>query len=252
MDRRLKTILFIVFALGTGAGLISFASLENNDKVCTEVIVSIENQHENHFIDELDVLKLVNDNGALAVIGESYTRINMRMIETRVNNEPFIRNAQLFRDHKGNLLVNVEQRRPIARIIRADGPDAYIADDGVILPVSEKFTSRVMLVSGVGMKALSESQIVTDDENSQLFKLINYINNDEFLRAQIAQIHFQANNEIILYPQITKQTIEFGGYDNMELKFKKLMIFYRQILPRKGWNVYKKVNLKYKDQIICD
>jgi cell division protein FtsQ len=109
-----------------------------------------------------------------------------------------------------------------------------------------------MLVSGAGMKALSESQIVIDDENSQLFKLINYINNDEFLKAQIAQIHFKADNEIILYPQMTKQAITFGSYENMELKFKKLMIFYQQILPRKGWNVYKKVNLKYKDQIICD
>lgn len=252
MGRRLKTILFIVIALGAGAGLIGFASSENNEKVCTEIIVSIANQHQNHFIDEIDILKLVNDNGTAVVIGESYARINMRMIEARVKNEPYIRNAQLFRDHRGNLIVNVEQRRPVARIIRSDGPDAYIADDGVILPVSEKFASRVVLVSGVGMKALSESQTLINGPNSQLFDLINYINNDEFLSAQIAQIHFEADNEIILYPQMTKQAIEFGGYDDKERKFKKLMIFYRQILPRKGWNIYKKVNLKYKDQIICD
>ena len=34
--------------------------------------------------------------------------------------------------------------RPIARIVRNDGPDGYIAEDGTIMPVSEKFTSRVV------------------------------------------------------------------------------------------------------------
>ena len=252
MNRQLKTILVLVFALGAGAGLIGFASSESDQKVCNEVVITINNQLQNHFIDELDVLKLVNDNGSEAVIGAPYSRINMRVIEARVKNEPFIRDAQLFRDHKGNLVVNVEQRRPVARIIRSNGPDAYIADDGVILPVSEKFSSRVVLVSGKGMKELSEIQQVKNTEYNELFELINYINQDEFLSAQIAQIHFEDDNEIILYPQISKQVIEFGGFDNMETKFKNLMIFYKQILPRKGWNVYKKVNLKYKDQIICD
>ncbi len=56
--------------------------------------------------------------------------------------------AQLFGDLKGNLIVNVELRRPIARIVQSDAPDAYIAEDGVIMPVSEKYTSRVMLLSG--------------------------------------------------------------------------------------------------------
>lgn len=248
----MKTILIIVIGLATGAGLIGFASSEHDGKICNDVIVTIDNQLNNHYIDELDVLQLVNDNGATAIIGESYGRINIRSIEERVKNEPYIRDAQLFRDHSGNLVVNVEQRRPVARIIRSDGPDAYIADDGALLPVSDKFSSRVVLISGNGMKALSESESLTEGEDNSLFELINYINHDEFLKAQIAQIHFKNENEIILYPQMTKQFIEFGGIEDMDAKFKKLMIFYEQILPRKGWNVYKKVNLKYKDQIICE
>ena len=37
---------------------------------------------------------------------------------------------------------------PIARIIQNYGPNGYIASDGTIMPVSDKFSSRVVLISG--------------------------------------------------------------------------------------------------------
>ena len=37
----------------------------------------------------------------------------------------------------------------------------------------------------------------------------------------------------------------------MEIKFKKLELFYKNILPTKGWNYYESVNLKFKNQIVC-
>ena len=252
MNTKLKSIVLGITAFVVLTGIIAFASAENDNRVCNEVVININNQLNNHFIDVNDVLSLVNDNGASAVIGESFGRINVRSIEERVKMEPFIRDAEIFRDHKGNLVVNVDQRKPVARIIRSDGPDAYIADDGYILPVSEKFSARVVLVSGTDMKGLSESVTIAEGEYEQLFEMINYINSNEFFKAQIAQINFENEDEVVLYPQMTKQLIDFGTLEHMEAKFKKLMIFYKQILPRKGWNVYKRVNLKYNDQIICE
>ena len=35
-------------------------------------------------------------------------------------------------------------------------------------------------------------------------------------------------------------------------KLKRLKIFYKQILPSKGWNSYEKVSVKYKNQIVCE
>ena len=102
------------------------------------------------------------------------------------------------------------------------------------------------------MKGLSESGSIAEGEYKALYDLINYIGADEFLKAQIAQIHFEEEDDIVMYPQVTKQLIEFGSYENMEAKFLRLLVFYKQILPRNGWNSYKKVNLKYNDQIICE
>jgi cell division protein FtsQ len=55
-----------------------------------------------------------------------------------------------------------------------------------------------------------------------------------------------------MYPQVGKQYIEFGKAEQIEEKFSKLTIFYQKILPFKGWNTYKRVNLKYFNQIVCE
>ena len=75
---------------------------------------------------------------------------------------------------------------------------------------------------------------------------------DEFLNAQIAEIEINKNKQLILYPQVTKQYIEFGELSDIESKIEKLNIFYKDILPFKGWNTYERVSLKFKNQIVCE
>ena len=60
-----------------------------------------------------------------------------------------------------------------------------------------------------------------------------------------------ANGEITIYPQVTGQIVEFGTPDGYEDKLRKLMVFYKEVLPQKGWTRYEKVNLKYEGQVIA-
>jgi len=82
--------------------------------------------------------------------------------------------------------------------------------------------------------------------------VLQYIDADPFWKAQIAQIELNENNELTLYPQVSKQVIIFGSPEDYEQKFKKLKVFFKQILPQKGWNKYEKVNIKYNNQIVCE
>jgi cell division protein FtsQ len=59
------------------------------------------------------------------------------------------------------------------------------------------------------------------------------------------------NLDLELQPQVTKQIVEFGKAEEVEKKFRKLMAFYKNILPYKGWNTYERVSLKFNDQIVC-
>lgn len=232
---------------------IGFANREQNSRSFGQIIFKIKNQFDNYFIAEKDLMGIVSIEGLDVSYGQHIKDLDLRRVEQKLEAEAFIKNAQIFRDLKGNLVVQVEQRRPIARIIRSNAPDAYISEDGEILPISENFTSRVMLISGQYTNNLVASEnIATKDHNRKYFEMIQYINLDPFWKAQIAQLDIDEKGEVKMYPQVTKQTVEFGLPNDMEEKFKKLRIFYLKVLPFKGWNSYKRVSLKYQDQIVCE
>ena len=249
---KMRPILFTVLGAATFILLIAFVNIGADGKVVKKVIISLENQLENHFVDDNDVLGMITNGYAESIEGATYKDLNVRTLENRVKVNSYVEDAEIFRDLKGNLIVKVVLRRPVARIVQYEGPDAYIAEDGALLPVSDKFSSRVLLITGSGTKEIAGSESIGKSEHSKLFELINYINADQFWKAQIAQIDMLENGDVKLLPQVTKQYIEFGDLNNIENKFKRLEIFYQDILPRKGWNSYSRVNVKYKNQIICE
>ena len=92
------------------------------------------------------------------------------------------------------------------------------------------------------------------DKNRILFKiysLAKFINKNKFLNTQIEQIYINKENGIELIPKVGKHLILFGDIDNMEEKFENLIAFYKKGLSKVGWDKYKKINLKYKNQVVC-
>lgn len=242
----------VVVALVGVSFLIAFGERKHGGNVVKDIVIELDNLNENHFLDEADVLKLVENSGQ-AIIGTGIDRINLKEIEAKLKYDRHISEAQLFGDLKGNLIVNVELRRPIARIVQSDALDAYISEDGVIMPVSEKYTSRVMLLSGPFVKKMIEmTDLKKTDEGKQILQMIDFIREDKFWKAQIAQMDIKADGKISLFPQVTGQRVEFGKAENIEEKFKKLMIFYKEILPQRGWTKYERVNLEYEGQVIAE
>lgn len=231
---------------------IAFTERRQGDVAIKDITIKIENLNENHFVDENDVLDLMElDQETLK--GAGLEEVNLKEIEKRVRQEPFIKEADIYSDIKGNVVIRVELRRPIARLVRNDGPDGYIAEDGTIMPVSSKYTSRVILISGGFIRTLLKQQNANDlEEGKQLMQLIQTIREDEFWNAQIAQLDIDSKANITMYSQVGDERIEFGKPDDQETKFKKLMIFYKEILPRTGWNKYKRVNLQYAGQIVAE
>ncbi|MCX8490194.1 MAG: cell division protein FtsQ [Cyclobacteriaceae bacterium] len=231
--------------------LIAFSEGKRGESVCKDIVVELNNLNENHFLDEADVLQLVEGSGE-PIKGVSISRVKLKQIERKLKYDKHILDAELFGDLKGNLIVNVKLRRPIARIVQNDAPDAYIAEDGVIMPVSEKYTSRVVLVSGAVKQLLESEDLNKSEEGKQLLGLIEFINENKFWKAQVAQLDIAKNGKISIYPQMTGQLIEFGKPENIEVKFKKLLVFYKEILPTRGWTRYERVNLEYEGQVIAE
>jgi cell division protein FtsQ len=248
----IKREIKIVAAVLIVGGIIAFTERRQGSASIKDITIKVKNDHENHFLDEDDIvglMELKKDN----LKGANLNRVNMKEVEKKIKRDPFVKDAQLYSDLKGNLVVSAELRRPIARIVRNDGPDGYISEDGMIMPVSDQFTSRVILISGSYVKQiLGQNKLNATASGVELMELINTIREDEFWNAQIAQLDIDSKMRITIYPQVGDERIEFGKPENVETKLKKLMIFYKEILPRMGWNKYDRVNLEYDGQIVAE
>ena len=231
---------------------IGFSERQQSSVSVKDVIIKIENIQENHFVDEQDIVQLMQlDFENLK--GANLNRLNLKEIETRIKSDRFIKSAQLYSDVKGNLVVKATLRRPVARIVRADGPDAYIGEDGTIMPVSEKYTSRVVLISGPYVRQfLLVDNILKHDDGQELMAMLQTIRTDDFWRAQVAQLDIDNKGRIFIIPQVGNQTIEFGQADKLDAKLRKLKIFYKEILPQMGWNKYKRISLEFEGQIVAE
>lgn len=243
---KITALLVVVFLL------IAVSERKQGTVAVKDIVIKIENIEGNQFVDESDVADLMQL-GEENLKGASLENLNMKQLEKRIRMNRFVKDAQLYSDLKGNLVVKAELRRPIARLVRNDGPDGYIAEDGTVMPVSDKFTTRVVLISGSYIRGLlAIENLNKTKETKNLLTMLEMIREDDFWRAQIAQLDIDSKGHITMLPQIGGQVIKFGVADNLETKFKKMKIFYKEILPQKGWNTYKRVNLEYEGQIIAE
>jgi len=252
MHRIKKKVVVVFFLVGTTILVIVGFSGKNRGRVVQGMEIKIENVQSNHFLENKEVEKLMGLN-ADNLKGAFISELNLGELEKKIRKNDYVRTAELYTDVKGKLIVHVVLNRPVARIVLADGRSRYIAEDGHIMPVSPLFTSRVLLLSGGYFNSLVKAENVKEyNTGGMLMDLIGKIQEDEFWQAQIAQVDISAGGNVIAYPQIGGQVIEFGKMDQWEEKFKKLKIFYKEILPTQGWNKYHRVNIAYEGQIIAE
>lgn len=245
-----RVVIFVIVVLA--AGFIGFVEKQQSGRVCQAIHISIDNQLGNYFIDEKDVMNIVTNENDEKIIGVSFSDINLKHIEERLKFHEFIYNAEVHKDLKGNLSVRVFQTRPVARVAFSGKADKYINHRGEIIPVSSKYTSRVMLVSGYVTQYLKGKNLREDEYGNKFMNLIEFINADPFWKAMVAQLEIDKRGNVKIYTQVGKQVLDFGQPDNMESKFKRLNMFYDKILPSKGWNTYETVSVKFENQIVCE
>src|SRR5262245_28948019 len=113
----LKRELKITAALAVVVALIAFTERKQGELAIKDVSIKIENTEENHFVDEADVMDLMDVN-LESLKGAELRAVDLKDIEKKIKSEPFIEDADIYSDLKGNVVVKAELRRPIARMVR--------------------------------------------------------------------------------------------------------------------------------------
>lgn len=178
--------------------------------------------------------------------------INFNDLEKKIKSNPHIKKVTLYKDLTGNLNVIVNQFQPIARIVYENKSKKYFDIDGEIFPTSLGYSHRVLLIFLTSKINFLNNNLNNTEFGVDLLNMVKYIESDKFLSKIVSEIEVDNFKNIIIRPQISKQKIIFGYPDDLVNKFRKIKIFYDEIAPAKGWNTYSSVNVKYRNQIICD
>lgn len=230
---------------------IAFVERKGMDKTYRSMEVYVQGIRDVYFVEEAEIINLLQNEFPSLKPGITLGSISLGKIEKKVESHPFVKKAEVFKDLKGNVVVKIEQHRPVARIIRPMAAHGYISSEGLILPTSTHYTSRVLTLEGPMAEELLSLENLSS-KYGDLMNLIHFIEKDDFWSAQIAGLEIDRKMNIKMYQQVGQEVVEFGRPIDIEEKFEKISLFYKEILPVKGWNSYKRVNVKYKDQIICE
>jgi cell division protein FtsQ len=260
--RTKKILRFFLWLLGISSLLVvlAFANKSIDEVRCKQISISINHDDESAFIDSLEVAKLIQESGK-QYVNQQFGLINTAGLEQLLNNHTHIKVAEVYRNYDGELHLNIKSRRAIARVINAQGESFYLDEDGDLMKWSPLYTARVPVFTGRIFESYDRFYMINfnrDDINDSLlikmnlygiYRLARYIDSNEFWKSQIEQINI--DKEVELIPMIGSHTIVFGDFSELDEKFNKLMVFYREGLNKMGWNLYKTINLKYKNQVVC-
>lgn len=255
---RVSAISLLIAAFLLSAGLV-----RSHEKAvtCKSVNINIDEAEGNFFVEQNDIMNVIHDKWG-ELVGKRVDAINMNLLETMIQNNPFILRAEVFSTIDGEVNIDVKQREPVLRIINSENQSFYIDKKGMFMPVSDKFASYVPVASGnIPDKYVSGSIIKNPNEiNSgtynkslleQLFEVAMFTRSDELWGVQFVQYYVNEDGDIELIPRVGNHRIILGDTQHMKEKFDKLLLFYQKGLQSADWNKYNTINLKFADQVVC-
>ncbi|WP_204353318.1 cell division protein FtsQ/DivIB [Pedobacter yulinensis] len=243
------TLLWVVCIGGT-VTLMSFIGVKKRELKCTSVDILIPGA--DNFIEREEIDQIIREgNGVL--VGRLLQDINLNQIEKNIQANPYIAFAKVYADMDGVVHIEINQRQPVLRIINAGGQDYYVDQDGLKMPVSANFTAHVVVATGnirehfAGRPDTLRTKLARD-----LYQTALYLKKDTLWDAQIEQLVVDERNDITMIPRVGNQRIILGDADSLEVKMENLLIFYKNAMPKVGWDTYKSINIKYTNQIVCE
>jgi len=213
-----------------------FASQRNNERLVADVAIRFEDE-STPFVTRDTVDKLLIQSGG-NVTSMPKEKLALNEMELRVNEHPAIKKANVYVTMAGTVGVAIEQRKPIARV--NGNTSFYIDQDGEVMPLSENFSARVPLITGIAKKDIAT-----------ITQLIKYIKEDNFLNKHIVGVEKQNGGDYMLIPRTLSYKIMLGKIARLELKLNNYKAFYQKAEKDKTLNTYQLINLKYANQVVC-
>lgn len=228
----IKTFLVI----GVAFFLFAFAEKRNHARILSEVNLQFTND-ENLYLTEEAVNKLLIQN-EIRVKSIGKETLDLNRVESLLESHEMVENAEVFLSVDGKMGAKITQRKPLGRVM-ASAP-FYLDRQGFKMPLSEYYSARVPVLTGVREEHLKE-----------VFPLVDYITKDEFLTRHVTELQRRRDGKYEISLRKLDFVLVFGEVKDIELKFKNFKAFYQKALKDKKLDAYQKVDLQFGDQVVC-
>lgn len=239
----MKVFLRILLLLSLVVYLV-FAVTKLNDPVdtqtCSAVNVVVEDSAKAAFITSQEIRDILTKAKKYPE-GEKLSSIDCLAMEQVLLKNPFIDKATCFKTAGGQVIIKVQQRLPVMRVINTQGENYFIDSYGKIMPHMH-YTADMVVATGHISRNYAQRYLVP------IGKLLQ---KDSFWDGQIEQIHVNDSGCIEMIPRVGEHVIKAGKPSNFQQKLQRLKTFYEKVLCRVGWNKYSSINIEYDNQIIC-
>lgn len=228
--------------------LLVAANRKKHDYLCKDVVITIKGVSESFYIDKNDIKSSLKKSASGNLVNEHVADIKLGRLEKGLEKNPWIKDAELYFDSRNVLHVSVTERQPIARVFTTTGTSFYIDTGALRMPLLEGVSIRVPVVTNfTAAKRLNKKDSVLLNEVKVLAR---YVTADNFWNAQVAQIDIVDGRRFELVPTIGNHIIRLGNAENLDKKFHRLMVFYKQVLSKTGFEKYAALDVQYEGQVI--
>lgn len=187
---------------------------------------------------------IASELGPLTVDVEKSPRntIDTRSIEALIRKMDNIESANCIMLNNEALRLDVVPLRPVARVFENSGKNYYINRAGKKMQGGPRFRVDVPVITGA---------FTADRSPMMAVPVIDHIQADPALSALTSAIHVDARGDIFLLPAVRGHVVNLGDASALTDKFARLLKFYQDVLPVKGWETYDTLYVKWRGQIVA-
>ena len=253
MSKVLKIIGFACAACSVLV-LLGFVGSMRSSAICEKVLIKNEAEYDSQLVKDEDVLAAIR---AVENPAEGYpmNQIDTRSIEESVEALPYIKSATAYKTIDKKVVIELKERRLIARLLDQNGYSGFLDSEGFVLPRLNAVHLRLPVISGKFRLSTDDLDQGYNSKSDEIldaaFKYAQLIDQSDFWKAQLQQTYVDEEGNFTAYPQVGNHEILFGEISGIENKLENLATFYEKGMNESRWNKYKSINLKYEDQVVC-
>ena len=245
----------LLFALWSAIGactlVLLVAAIQKKDaNKCTGVDINIKGVSNNFFVDKNDIMETIISKCDGKPKGKRVGSFDLQELEQALQENIWVKTAQLFFDNNERLQVNVLEREPMARVFTSGGATFYIDSALAMLPLSEKFSARLPVFTNFP----TDKKVLLKSDSNLLKDILSIsiaLQNDPFNMAMVDQVDITPQYTFEMIPKFGNSIIVFGTAKDAVAKLDKLKLFYKQIIIKAGWNKYSEINVQYLNQVVA-